>query len=66
MLGETVNCRLGVRITRAATSNSVGRVLSDRPYQFPVRAQELCESRGGRPGLSVLMSLTVSEDAKQH
>ena len=28
------------------------------------RVQELCESRGGRPGLSVLMSLTVSVDVK--
>ena len=28
--------------------------------------QELCESRGGRPGLSVLMSLTVSVDVKEH
>ena len=28
--------------------------------------QELCESRGGRPGLSVIMSLTVSVDVKQH
>ena len=31
-----------------------------------VGVQELCESRGGRPGLSVLMSLTVSVDVKQH
>ena len=30
------------------------------------RLQELCECRGGRPGLSVLMSLTVSVDVKQH
>ena len=30
------------------------------------RVRELCESRGGRPGLSVLMSLTVSVDVKQH
>ena len=30
------------------------------------RVQEVCESRGGRPGLSVLMSLTVSVDVKQH
>ena len=30
------------------------------------RVQDLCESRGGRPGLSVLMSLTVSVDVKQH
>ena len=29
------------------------------------RVQEPCESRGGRPGLSVLMSLTVSVDVKQ-
>ena len=31
-----------------------------------VRVQELCESQGGRPGLSVLTSLTVSVDVKQH
>ena len=30
------------------------------------RVQELCESRGGRPGLPVLMSLMVSVDVKQH
>ena len=30
------------------------------------RVWELCESRGGRPGLSVLMSLMVSVDVKQH
>ena len=29
------------------------------------RVQELCESRGGRPGLSVLTSLMVSVDVKQ-
>ena len=28
--------------------------------------QELCESRGGRPGLSVLTSLVVSVDVKQY
>ena len=30
------------------------------------RVQELCESRGGRPGLPVLISLVVSVDVKQH
>ena len=30
------------------------------------RVQKLCESGGGRPGLSVLMSLTVSVDVMQH
>ena len=34
--------------------------------QLVVRVQELCESQGGRPGLSVLTSLTVSVDVKQH
>ena len=29
-----------------------------------LRAQELCESRGGRPGLSVPNKLTVSVDVK--
>ena len=28
--------------------------------------QELCESRGGRPGLSVLTSLVVSVDVKNY
>ena len=36
------------------------------PVELPVRVQELCESRGGRPGLSVLTSLIVSVDVKQH
>ena len=30
------------------------------------RAQELCESRGGRPGLPVLNTPMVSVDVKQH
>ena len=30
-----------------------------------LRVQALCESRGGRPGLPVLMSLMVSVDVKQ-
>ena len=39
------------------------------PYNHPdinLRdiVQELCESRGGRPGLSVLTSLLVSVDVK--
>ena len=31
---------------------------------FCVIVQELCESRGGRPGLSVLTSIRVSVDVK--
>ena len=33
-------------------------------YNKQVIVQELCESRGGRPGLSVLTSLLVSVDVK--
>ena len=33
------------------------------PYNI---VQELCESRGGRPGLSVLTSLLVSVDVKSY
>ena len=32
----------------------------------PLIVQELCESRGGRPGLSVLTSVLVSVDVKQY
>ena len=39
-------------------------------YAYRVRiwgiVQELCESRGGRPGLSVLTSLLVSVDVKNY
>ena len=35
-------------------------------YRHTVRAQELCESRGGRPGLPVPNKPTVSVDVKQH
>ena len=39
-------------------------LLKNQPSTL-IRVEELCESRGGRPGLCVLMSLTVSVDVKQ-
>ena len=39
---------------------------SSNIYCINFRVQELCESRGGRPGLSVLTSLTVSVDVNQY
>ena len=36
----------------------------DTAAPMPVIVQELCESRGGRPGLSVLTSLLASVDVK--
>ena len=41
-----------------------GTFLSGNIYIF--RAQELCESRGGRPGRPVPTKPTVSVDVKQH
>ena len=41
-------------------------MLTSCDYKQNDTAQELCESRGGCPGLSVLTSLTVSVDVKQH
>ena len=43
--------------------------IPNKPYGFHhgrVRVQELCESRGGRPGLFVLTNLVISVDVKQH
>ena len=36
----------------------------DQTVDHSVIVQELCESRGGRPGLSVLTSLLISVDVK--
>ena len=45
----------------------VGYIISPIPHFPRFRAQELCESRGGRPGLpSLLNKPTVSVDVKQH
>ena len=38
--------------------------MSTRTFRGRFIVQELCESRGGRPGLSVLTSLLVSVDVK--
>ena len=40
------------------------QIRRDQPHVLIV--QELCESRGGRPGLSVLTSLLVSVDVKNY
>ena len=42
------------------------RYLVCRAVAHRIRVQELCESRGGRPGLSVLTSLMVSVNVKQY
>ena len=42
----------------------LSKVLKLVRWACSVIVQELCESRGGRPGLSVLTSLLVSVDVK--
>ena len=42
---------------------AIGPALAADPLREFI-VQELCESRGGRPGLSVLTSLLVSVDVK--
>ena len=52
-------------LRRHISHNVIGQVPG--LFQRSVRiVQELCESRGDRPGLSVLTSLMVSEDVKQY
>ena len=71
MAGTTWNCcHFGVFCGHHTTVHHVTSVhakpqVGIEDYSL-IRVQELCESRGGRPGLSVLMSLTVSVDVKQH
>ena len=47
---------------------SSGTIITIKVYIKRVLSvlEELCESRGGRPGLSVLTSLMVSVDVKQY
>ena len=59
----------GRAFTLSSPSHSVP--VPNKPSRFrgrkaTIKQKELCESRGGRPGLSVVMSLTVSVDVKQH
>ena len=49
---------------RQGAACSTKRVTADQ--RSKVIVQELCESRGGRPELSVLTSLLVSVDVKNY
>ena len=52
---------------RLTSSIHVASVRINLPrLRSPHTVQELCESRGGRPGLSVLTSLLVSVDVKNY
>ena len=53
------------RIWRKVPESDARSVDRTKKRHFAVRAQELCESGGGRPGLPSLKSLVVSVDVKQ-
>ena len=57
---ETSETPMGLR----ETSNQRDLTKAINDAWLSVIVQELCESRGGRPGLSVLTSLLVSVDIK--
>ena len=75
-IGQNISTAMGGKC--CVQWNKVSNILGEnRPYhernflyiRQTIRAgwvivQELCESRGGRPGLSVLTSLLVSVDVK--
>ena len=50
--------------TVSAQDRRIALYQSNHRHRHMVIVQELCESRGGRPGLSVLTSLLVSVDVK--
>ena len=62
MVPDTVSGELLAR-TEIPGGGAVGGI-PNAILSPPQLVQELCESRGGRPGLSVLTSLLVSVDVK--
>ena len=58
------SCRITRERSESAGKRLIALYKSDQQTNG-TSVQELCESRGGRPGLSILMSLTVSVDVKQ-
>ena len=54
----------GARLEMATLSLQRLSLIRQRVSKCRFIVQELCESRGGRPGLSVLTSLLVSVDVK--
>ena len=65
--GDSVLGACALKVAKAAESRKAdgsGQLQYVTLYFEPHIVQELCESRGGRPGLSVLTSLLVSVDIK--
>ena len=63
LLAKCLALRLGDVINDVVSGDQVGYIKGRRVSMILI-VQELCESRGGRPGLSVLTSLLVSVDVK--
>ena len=65
-LNNKMSAKLTVSSPQVSVSIQGGIIYICLKSFISLRVQELCKSRGGRPGLSVLISLTVSVDAKQY
>ena len=64
---EITTRRVSKQITRCFTPSQPLRLYQGDTRRGRYRAQELCESRGGRPGLpSLIIKPTVYVDVKQH
>ena len=64
---RAVNSLVGAAVFKGGEGRGGGNTIISSYERFAkIRVQELCESRGGRPGLSVLTSLLVSVDVKQY
>ena len=57
--------RQGLNVHSIIASEDIKQKQNERTSTQDI-VQELCESRGGRPGLSVLTSLQVSVDVKNY
>ena len=64
MTSEDIKHQLIIRFLCLA-SEDIKQKQNERTVSVFI-VQELCESRGGRPGLSVLTSLLVSVDVKNY
>ena len=56
----------GLPVRPKSLSGLCGRKATLNARSGVIIVQELCESRGGRPGLSVITSLLVSVDVKNY
>ena len=63
---EEDDCSADALTSTSTITRLTSCLLKGCNYMLNNRAQELCESRGGCPGIPSLIYRTVSVDVKQH